>query len=131
MSEMSEASGDVRLDKWLWAARFFKTRSLATDAIDSGRVRLEGERIKPARSVRIGDKLSIDNGSSRWEVVVMSVSDKRGPATVARDLYEETDESILKRERDQEARRLFPEPGSSIKGRPTKRDRRQLTKASG
>jgi ribosome-associated heat shock protein Hsp15 len=129
--EREDGLEPVRLDKWLWAARFFKTRSLATEAVDGGRVRLDGERIKPARTVRIGDKFTIDNGSTRWEVVVMSVSDKRGPATAARDLYEETDESIVKRERDQEARRLFPEPGSTIKGRPTKRDRRQLSKANG
>ena len=122
---------NVRIDKWLWAARFFKTRSLATDAVDTGRVRLEGERIKPARIVKIDDKLAIDNGSDRWEVLVLGISDQRAAAPIARALYQETEESIVRRENDQEARRLFPEPGSSIKGRPTKRDRRALNRAGG
>jgi ribosome-associated heat shock protein Hsp15 len=122
---------NVRIDKWLWAARFFKTRSLATDAVDTGRVRLDGERIKPARIVKIDDKLTIDNGSDRWEVVVLGISDQRTAAPIARTLYQETDESMVRRENDQEARRLFPEPGSSIKGRPTKRDRRALNRAGG
>jgi len=119
----------VRLDKWLWAARFFKTRSLATDAIDRGRVRVEGEPVKPARNVKVNDKLLIDNGSDRWEVIVAALSDKRGPAPVARELYFETEESITKRENDKTARRLFPEPSLEIKGRPTKRDRRAIEKA--
>lgn len=120
---------NVRIDKWLWAARFFKTRSLATDAVDTGRVRLDGDRIKPARAVKLGDKLAIDNGSDAWEVLVLGISDKRGSAPVARELYEETEASIVKRENESQARRLFPEPASTIKGRPTKRDRRQLGKA--
>ena len=120
---------NVRLDKWLWAARFFKTRSLATDAVDTGRVRLDGDRIKPARAVKAGDKLAIDNGSDAWEVVVLGISDKRGAAPVARALYEETGASIVKRENDSQARKIYREPASTIKGRPTKRDRRQLGKA--
>lgn len=120
---------NVRLDKWLWAARFFKTRSLATDAVDTGRVRLDGDRIKPARAVKAGDKLTIDNGSDAWEVVVLGISDKRGAAPVARALYEETEASIVKRENDSQARKIYREPASTIKGRPTKRDRRQLGKA--
>lgn len=120
---------NVRLDKWLWAARFFKTRSLATDAVDTGRVRLDGDRIKPARAVKPGDKLTIDNGSDAWEVVVLGISDKRGSAPVARALYEETEASIVKRENDSQARKIYREPASTIKGRPTKRDRRQLGKA--
>lgn len=122
---------NVRIDKWLWAARFFKTRSLAADAVDRGRVRIGGEPVKPARVVKLNDKIFVDNGSDRWEVVVLGISDKRGPAPVARELYRETQESITRRERDAEARRLFPEPGSSIKGRPTKRDRRAITRAGG
>jgi len=122
---------NVRIDKWLWAARFFKTRSLATDAVDRGRVRIGGEPVKPARAVKLDDKISIDNGSDRWEVVVLGISDVRGAAPVARALYQETAHSIERREHDQEARRLFPEPGSSIKGRPTKRDRRALSRAGG
>jgi len=121
---------NVRIDKWLWAARFFKTRSLATDAVDNGRVRLDGERIKPARPVKIDDKLLIDNGAEVWEVLVVGISDQRGPAPVARLLYEETTSSVTKRENDQEARKLYREPGTTIKGRPTKRDRRALSKAS-
>jgi ribosome-associated heat shock protein Hsp15 len=120
---------NVRIDKWLWAARFFKTRSLAADAVERGRVRIGGEPVKPARAVKVNDKIMIDNGADRWEVVVLGLSDKRGPAPVARELYRETEESVLHRERNQEARRLFPEPGSSIKGRPTKRDRRALDRA--
>src|SRR4051812_9786201 len=122
---------NLRIDKWLWAARFFKTRSLAAEAIDRGRVRVKGEPVKPARVVKVGDKLTIDNGADRWEVVVLALSDVRGPAPVARTLYQETADSVLHRERDQEARRLFPEPGSSIKGRPTKRDRRAIGKVGG
>jgi ribosome-associated heat shock protein Hsp15 len=120
---------NVRIDKWLWAARFFKTRSIAAEAVDRGRVRIGGEPVKPARNVKVNEKIAIDNGSDRWEVVVLGLSDKRGPAPVARELYRETQESITRRERDAEARRLFPEPGSSIKGRPTKRDRRAITRA--
>jgi len=121
----------VRLDKWLWAARFFKTRSLAADAVDRGRVKIGGVPVKAARAVKVGDKIFIDNGSNRWEVVVLDLSDKRGPAPVAQALYRATPDSIAKRENDQEARRLFPEPGSSIRGRPTKRDRRAITRAGG
>ncbi len=121
---------NVRIDKWLWAARFFKTRSLATDAVDNGKVRLGGERIKPARAVKIDDMLTIDNGAETWEVTVLGISDKRGAAPVARLLYQETEASVAKRENDAEARKLYREPGSMIKGRPTKRDRRALSKAS-
>jgi ribosome-associated heat shock protein Hsp15 len=122
---------NVRIDKWLWAARFFKTRSLAADAVDRGRVRIGGEPVKPARAVKVNDKILIDNGSDRWEVLVQALSDVRGAASVARTLYRETQESIVHRERNQEARRLFPEPGTSIKGRPTKRDRRAIDRAGG
>lgn len=122
---------NVRIDKWLWAARFFKTRSLAAEAVDRGRVRIGGGPVKPARNVKLNDKIFIDNGSDRWEVVVLGLSDKRGPAPVARELYRETEESVVRRENDSEARRLFPEPGSTIKGRPTKRDRRAISRAGG
>ena len=120
---------NVRIDKWLWAARFFKTRSMAADAVERGRVRIAGEPVKPARAVKVNDQIVIDNGSDRWEVIVAAISDKRGPAPVARELYFETDESIAKRENDKTARRLFPEPSMDIKGRPTKRDRRAIEKA--
>jgi ribosome-associated heat shock protein Hsp15 len=118
----------VRIDKWLWAARFFKTRTLASSAVENGRVRIDGERIKPARNVRIGDKLKIDNGSTEWEVLVRGLADKRGSAAIAQALYEETEESVRKRQQQAEQHRLFHEPSLDIKGRPTKRDRRMLDK---
>lgn len=121
----------VRIDKWLWAARFFKTRSLATDAVDNGKVRVKGERVKPARPLHIGDALAIDNGADSWEVEVLGLSDQRGAAPVARLLYAETAASVARRANETEQRKLFREPGLGIKGRPTKRDRRQLSKASG
>ena len=119
----------VRIDKWLWAARFFKTRSLATDAVDGGKVRLNGDRVKPARSVKAGDTLDIDNGSTEWEVEVLGLADKRGSATVAQALYVETAQSIARRQQKAEQRKLFQEPGEAIKGRPTKRDRRKLDRS--
>lgn len=120
----------TRIDKWLWAARFFKTRSLATDAVDSGRVRLDGERIKPSRSVKIGDTLLINNGDTEWEVQVCAIADKRGSAAVAQGLYGELAASIEKRRLLAERHHFFREPASAIKGRPTKRDRRLLDQSS-
>lgn len=117
---------NVRIDKWLWAARFFKTRSLATDAVDRGKAKAGGERMKPSRTVRLGDILQIDNGSTEWEVVVRGLSDVRGSAEKAQQLYEETAESIARRQQEADRRRYFREPGLDIKGRPTKRDRRLL-----
>lgn len=127
---MDANSTAVRIDKWLWAARFFKTRSLATDAVDGGKVRLNGERIKPSRSVKPGDTLDIDNGSTEWEVTVRALADKRGAASVAQTLYTETAQSIARRQQKQEQRKFFQEPGEAIKGRPTKRDRRKLDHSS-
>jgi ribosome-associated heat shock protein Hsp15 len=126
---MDKDKENVRLDKWLWAARFFKTRSLAQDAVERGRVRIDGEPVKPARTVKINDKMLIDNGSDRWEIIVAAISGARGGAPVARTLYFETDESVAKRENDKVARRLYPEPSLEIKGRPTKRDRRAMERA--
>jgi ribosome-associated heat shock protein Hsp15 len=127
---MSDKDKDnVRIDKWLWAARFFKTRSLAAEAVERGRIKINAENVKPARSVKINDKILIDNGSTRWEVIVLGLSGTRGPAPVAQALYRETELSIEKRANDQEARRLFPEPSSTIKGRPTKRARRAIERA--
>lgn len=123
-------SDHLRIDKWLWAARFFKTRSLATVAVDCGKVRCNDERVKPARNIKPGDLLAIDNGATEWEVEVVGLSDVRGPATQAQMLYAETPQSILKRQNETEQRRLFHEPTSEIKGRPTKRDRRLLDKSS-
>ena len=116
----------VRIDKWLWAARFFKTRSLATDAVTGGKIKLNGAPTKPARDVKPGDRLDIFNGDTRWEVVVLALSEKRGPASEARLLYEETPESMAAREAEQVRRRLAVEPAADLHGRPTKRDRRQM-----
>jgi len=119
----------VRTDKWLWAARFFKTRTLATDAVDAGKVRLEGERIKPAKTLKPGDVLQIDNGATDWEVVVVDLADSRGSAEQAQRLYRETPESIARRAKAADERRFFREPGTTMKGRPTKRDRRLIEKS--
>ena len=116
----------VRLDKWLWAARFFKTRSAAQQAIEGGKVKLNGERTKPAKDLRPGDRLVININGYEWAVAVVQLSDKRGPATVARTLYEESEESRQARALEVEKRRRFNEPASTLKGRPTKRDRRVL-----
>jgi ribosome-associated heat shock protein Hsp15 len=121
----------VRVDKWLWAARFFKTRTMATDAVDGGKVKLNGERIKPARGVKLGDRLDIDNGATEWEVVVEGLSDVRRGAPQAQALYRETEESVKRREEAAEQRRYFREPGEAIRGRPTKRDRRVLSRSQG
>ncbi|MBB3222903.1 RNA-binding S4 domain-containing protein [Pseudoduganella umbonata] len=115
---------NVRIDKWLWAARFFKTRNLAIDAIDNGKVKINGDRVKPARLVKLGEKLHIDNGSDEWDVLVVGISDKRQGAPIARTLYEESEESIARRAKEAERRKLFHEPAADLKGRPTKRDRR-------
>jgi ribosome-associated heat shock protein Hsp15 len=116
----------VRLDKWLWAARFFKTRSLAQQAVEGGKVRLSGERTKPAKEVRIGDELVIHIGPYEWLVRVAQVSDKRGPPTIARTLYEEYQTSRAQRAEQVALRRFAAAPGGDRRGRPTKRDRRQL-----
>lgn len=118
----------VRIDKWLWAARFFKTRTLASDAVDNGKVRLNDERTKPAHSLKTGDILAIDNGSSVWEVTVLFLSDTRSSAAIAQTLYREAEQSVVKRAMLAEDRRYFREPTMEIKGRPTKRDRRLLDK---
>ncbi len=120
-------SGRVRIDKWLWAARFFKTRSLALQAIELGRVRIEGERVKPAREARIGETVTVQVGEARLQVTVRLLSAIRGPASSARQMYEETPESLQRRERRSEQIRFGAEPARAIKGRPTKRDRRVLT----
>jgi ribosome-associated heat shock protein Hsp15 len=116
----------MRLDKWLWAARFFKTRSLAQQAIEAGRVRVGGERVKPAKDVMPDDRLSIRVGEADWDVAVRALSQRRGPAAEARRLYEESDESRQRREAVLAQRRLAAEPARALQGRPTKRDRRAL-----
>jgi ribosome-associated heat shock protein Hsp15 len=117
----------VRLDKWLWVARFYKTRSLAAHAVTLGRVAVNGEPAKAARDVHTGDRVAIQQMGYRLDVVVTALSTQRGSATIARTLYTETDESVAARERARQQRRLAPEPATTLaQGRPTKRDRRSL-----
>jgi len=118
-------TGAVRIDKWLWAARFYKTRSLATAAIDAGHVRLNDQRCKPGRNVQPGDRIVLVRPGEEREVVVRALSVLRGPASVAQTLYEETQESLARREQAAALRKLTgaPLPAS---GRPTKRDRRAI-----
>ena len=123
--------GGVRLDKWLWAARFYKTRSLATAAVTGGEVRVGGERVKPARVLKAGDEVQVRRGDDVMEIVIRGVSDVRGPAPVAQRLYEETDESRRRRAQSAERRALAREPALDIKGRPTKRDSRALRRLRG
>ena len=117
----------MRLDKWLWAARFFKTRSLAQQAVAAGRVQLNGARTKPAHELKAGDTVVVRVHDWRWEVQVKAFSDRRGPAEEARKLYEETEASRAERARRADLRRWGAEPAAALKGRPTKRDRRRMT----
>ena len=121
---MSEPLLTVRLDKWLWAARFFKTRQLAVDAVNAGHIELNGDRAKPAKSVKAGDEVKVRKPPYEFIVTVKAVSEKRGSATIARELFTETAESIEARERLLAELRDMPPP--IFKGRPTKRDRRTL-----
>ncbi|MBI5925540.1 MAG: RNA-binding S4 domain-containing protein [Aquabacterium sp.] len=117
----------LRLDKWLWAARFYKTRSLAADDIDKGRIQVNEQVAKPSRELKAGDRVDIRNGALTRTVIVQALSTVRGPAPQAQQLYEETTESIQRRANFQEQRKLASEPADAIEqGRPTKRDRRQL-----
>ena len=122
----------IRVDKWLWAARLHKTRSLAADAVKGGRVQVNGQRVKPSREVGPGDELEVTIGQVRRTVVVRGVAERRGPAKEAALLYEETPESIAARELLAEQRRLAsPPPGADLGARPTKRDRRRLDATRG
>jgi ribosome-associated heat shock protein Hsp15 len=116
----------VRIDKWLWAARFFKTRSLATDAVLAGHVQVNGTRVKPSKEVRVGDDVELRIGTVVWSIGVTGLSDKRGPASVARTLYTETPESTAAREEQTLQRRLARPLGAELGERPTKQDRRRL-----
>jgi ribosome-associated heat shock protein Hsp15 len=118
----------MRLDKWLWAARFFKTRSLAQHAIGAGRVKLNGGRVKPSHDLKIGDAIVVRVSEFEWQVKVRALSDKRGPAEQARKLYEESEVSRAERQRRMDLRRWGAEPSAKLKSRPTKRDRRLLEK---
>ncbi|KVE39867.1 RNA-binding S4 domain-containing protein [Burkholderia sp. TSV86] len=126
----TEPGARLRIDKWLWAARFFKTRSLAADAVDKGRVKIGGLPVKPAKEVRVGDRVEVTIESMVWQVDVLGVCDARGPASVAQSLYVETDAGREKRLAELDRRRHFREPAAELHGRPTKRDRRIIDKLS-
>ena len=120
----------LRIDKWLWAARFYKTRTLANEEVLKGRIEVNGQEVKPARELKVGDTVMLRQGMVKRTVVVKGLSGMRGPASVAQQLYEETPESVKSREQAAEQRRLAPEPAHSIEqGRPTKRGRRELDDA--
>ncbi len=125
---MTAAAGTarVRLDKWLWAARFFRTRALAAQACERNRIRLNGSPVKPAHEVRVGDWLLVSSPGGEFELKVEGVSNLRGPASLAQALYAETEASRAERQRLVEQRRLAPDPEARRAGRPTKRERREL-----
>jgi ribosome-associated heat shock protein Hsp15 len=128
---VTEPADRLRIDKWLWAARFFKTRSLAAQAVDGGRVQVNGARVKPARDVKPGDEVAVHIGDVEWVVDVRALSARRGPAEEARKLYEERADSRARREAAIYARKREPEPAFGLRGRPTKRDRRMLKRLTG
>ncbi|WP_137939050.1 S4 domain-containing protein [Chitinivorax sp. B] len=130
-SNDGQHDGKVRIDKWLWAARFYKTRSLATEAVDLGRVLINDDRIKPARIIKLGDTVQLRRGDDTATVMVKGVSESRGPAPMAQLLYEETAESLAARVERKEQAKLLTSDGFQGKGRPTKRDRRQLMRFEG
>jgi len=121
-----ESPARVRLDKWLWAARFFKHRTAATEAVEGGKVRVNELRVKPAKEVKAGDRIDVSIGETTTTVIVRGVAEKRGSASEAQRLYEETADSVAARTASREARRLAAAPGADLHGRPTKRDRRKI-----
>ena len=123
-----ESNEKVRIDRWLWAARFFKTRSLAKTAIDSGKIEVNEQRAKASKEVALEDTLNIRRGEITQTIIVKNLSDKRGPAKLAQTLYEETDQSKLEREILAEKRKIARAGYSSPIGKPSKRDRRELSK---
>ena len=124
---MSEPQARVRIDRWLWAARFYKTRSLATEAVNGGKVEVNGERAKPARLIRVGDAVKVRQPPFEWQLLVRGLAERRGSAAVAQGLYEETAESRGTRQRVQEQLRVVqPLFVYEEKGRPTKKDRRMI-----
>lgn len=125
----ADASG-VRIDVWLWAARFFKTRAVAKDALGHGRVQVNGQRCKPSRLVRVGDAMEVRRGDERFEIEVLGLSDKRGPAPVAQALYSESEQSIAARAVAREQQRMAHAATPRPAGKPDKRDRRKLKEAN-
>jgi len=128
---MDDSSERLRIDKWLWAARQYKTRSLAADAVKGGRVQVGGARVKPSREVGPGDRVEVAIGQTRRTLIVRGVAPRRGPAKEAELLYEETAESRAERERLAAERRLAAGPGADLGARPTKRDRRRFDASPG
>ena len=128
---MSEPVATVRVDKWLWAARFFKTRGLAAEAIDGGKVDVNGERAKRARHLAPGDRVAVRIGQYEWQVLVRGVSERRGPAIAAQQLYEETAESQARRAALKVQLDSMPTVFGRGEGRPTKQDRRALRRLKG
>jgi ribosome-associated heat shock protein Hsp15 len=127
----TDSGARLRIDKWLWAARFFKTRSLASDAVEKGRVRIGGANVKPSKDVRVGDLVEIEIEHVLWQVNVLGICEVRGPAPIAQTLYAETDSGRQKRVAESERRKTYREPAAALQGRPTKRDRRIIDKLSG
>ena len=127
----SDRPGRLRIDRWLWAARFYKTRSLAARAVVGGKVRLNGERVKPGKEVKAGDELEVRSGELQWRVEVRAVTLKRGPAAEAALLYAESGESRARREHMIAMRRAGPHPAHDTHGRPSKRDRRMIRRFTG
>ena len=123
---MNDRESRLRIDKWLWVARFFKTRSLAATAIDGGKVRLNAQQVKPAKEVRLGDRLDISCGDLHWTIIVEGINEHRRSASEARLLYTETPESLSKRQLALELNKLAPVPGENLRGRPTKKAGRQI-----
>ncbi len=126
MSRQDSETDTIRLDKWLWAARFFKTRGLATQAINGGHVHLNGSRVKPSRTIKLDDEVRIRKSSVEFIIHVRGLSDKRGPAPVAQTLYEETETSLAQRENQKQQRSLMADAGPRPDKRPSKRDRRHI-----
>jgi ribosome-associated heat shock protein Hsp15 len=127
----TDSSARLRIDKWLWAARFFKTRSMASDAVEKGRVRIGGANVKSSKDVRVGDLVEIEIEHVLWQVNVLGICEVRGPAPIAQTLYAETDAGREKRVAESERRKTYREPAAALQGRPTKRDRRIIDKLSG
>lgn len=126
MTERADAGQRVRADKWLWAARFYRTRALALRAIDAGQVRIDGERVKPAHTMRVGERVGVRKAGIVIEVDVIALSDKRGSAAIAALLYIETPQSVAAREQHTVQRRAEAQSSPRFAGRPTKRERRRL-----